>query len=295
MWVGTEGDLQRLLTLMEQPYERLLDGYVEEKTSHALWMVRSAEEELAYAERMLAQRDHSGDEAYGARRIGEASSKLEKAKAELAEETRESRLGARLRLTVSTDGKETRRTTGTARELAEYLRGRTFRQFEIEAPSGSIRNHDIVLNADVSDGVRIRVDSTDATWATATFADLEAAVRARVPRWSAVRGSVFLYFFLCGSAWFVLWNLLQVFLIWVDSNGELSEGTSILLYVGVTLWALLIGIWATNYTKKRMPAFEIIPPGEKGKGRALFGAVGGALGAVVLGALTNVLTLAFTS
>lgn len=293
IWVGSSADFQRLLRRIENHCESLLPAHIAEKTKYARERLASCENRHA---ELLKEPlyNYPNAEVERDERLARMSQEIESAKERLGDEEREASEAGRIRLTLTGDKNERRTVIGTAQEIVDDLDGRPVKVAEFEAPSGHIPMHSIMVRADVSEGLYVRLSSADSHWCVAGFAELEDEINRQLPRWRFVRAAKFLtplYFITFMSAFTLLGNA------WRWYPREEGKLTSDALWNFAMIYLLAVPgftVLATQLTQRFISAFEIVPGGKRHRGQALIAVVGSCIATVTLGILVNLISQPLT-
>lgn len=288
MWVGTQADFKRLLKLVEGRFEPLLAEHSVQATQHARKMLHMSEAQRA---RLLGDVSKANiPSGFQLERLAAIDSDIKEETQRLQEEEAKAASAGQIDLNLTGKDNERRSVTGVASELVEYLDGRHIQEVELSAPSGNIRNHSITLRAGRSEGLYLSISSTDSQWCIAGFSEISDEIAKQVPGWRFLRTLWFLsgVYFLASAV--ALWYIGDTIAVLSMPSGKFtSDAQSIvaLLYPGMMVAITYLGI---GWTRKTVPAFELVPPGGKSRGRTLFTAVGSPVVAVALGVLGNAIS-----
>lgn len=283
MWVGTSADLERLFKTVQYQYESLIPSHIAKELEHPREMLAWAEERNAD---LVKEASDFGESQSLASRRSDNDARLRKARDAVASAETKAASAANIELELTTASRDRATVTGKAAELVEFIDGETFVSFVAVAPSGNIRGRSIIISADRTTGIRLRVSSTDSQWCWATFAKLTAEIEGRVPRWKFVRSFKALlpfYFFLYFS----------FFLLGLSVFTDRLEAYYWAFLTVVFIVGFMLGQFAL-WTKSYIPAFEILASKEQ-QPRGIrfmrrFGSIGGAIALAVVGtAITNLL------
>lgn len=288
MWSGTQAEFQRLLKLIQKQYDPLLPEHIEESVAHPRKMLQMSRERRKTFNDSENQSEEST--AYNARRRAQVNAEIAEDEQKLAEAQTKAEAAGHIQLTLSNKNGERREVAGTAEDLTDYLEGRPVHQAEFYAPSGSIPQHTIVLRAGRQDGLSLRVSSKDAKWALVAKTELTDEIKKQVPAWGFLRSTKALFVFYLVVSAIVVW-LVGGIVFGPAPEGEaegLTYSTALGLVYGVAISMLAAA--ASSATERAVPAFEIFRAGDKPRGRKLFQWLGGALLALVLGVIGNVIS-----
>lgn len=283
MWVGSYADFKRLLRLMEKQYESLLADHKVSATKHRRKMLQMSEDEKKRLSASATPR---------AERLAEIESDIADEKQKLEDAEAEAEGAGRIELTLTGKDNERRSVTGTASELVEYLDGRYIHELELSAPSGNIRNHSMSLRVDRREGLYLGISSTDSQWCIAGFAELSDEIKKQVPKWRFLRTLPFLWAFWVIVSTVGLWFIGDTIAIWTTETGKFSGTTKELVDVVYPWLAVFVTILGIFWSRRTLPAFEIVPAGKRSRGNALFIGVGSPLLGLVIGVLGNALSKA---
>lgn len=294
-WSGSLSDLKRLLRTVEQSFSGLIEPHVEAKTEPVKRRIAMIKERIASREASLRTMSNQVSALGVSDSVTALESDLGRWEDRLAETESEARLDAQIELQLTSSHEETRTVVGTADDLTDWLEGRTISSLQFSAPAGDIRNHKITLRGSRQGGLSLLVSSRDPQWASAAFADLTAEAAARQPGWRILR-NVWLLMALYGvTLFFTLWNVGNMIAKLTTETGRFPSE------VGNTAWYILLTLVLTLaplgvlWTRRAIPAFEVVPTGSKSRGRAALTVIGTSLGAIALGVIGNLVTTWLTA
>ncbi|MFJ4168745.1 hypothetical protein ACIPY3_04475 [Paenarthrobacter sp. NPDC089714] len=258
LWAGTAGDLERLFKSMQKQYAPLIPAHVEKELRHPRKMLQFEEENR---ERLRKNAEEYGTDAGLAARITKSEAELRKLTEELEKAETEALAAGSIQLSLSGLNGDRTTVTGNATQLIEYLDGKRFKSFVAIAPSGDIRAKSITVGGDREDGVDLRVSSNDAVWCRAAFSEVAEEIKKGVPRWKFIRRNWALWIFFNLINWGI-WFLSAALL--PKGQLDLTGGIVYTVAFGVIVGAMLVGgmIWSRRY----VPAFEIVPTGGQPRG-----------------------------
>jgi hypothetical protein len=286
---GANSDLKRVLRLIERPFESLMDAHVAERTASVRRQIAETERRVQRTTEMMSTYESVSARESLQERLLTYEAELEALSDQLIAQTAEARDAGRIELTLTSSREETRTVTGSADDLSEWLEGRKFSAIELSAPSGRILHYRIKVTGGGS-GLSMDVSSRNAQWATAAFADLVGEAEHRMPPWRILRTVSLLfplYTFVIGVT---LSNIGDAIALLTTESGTFNET------VGSVAWMVLFAatgsgaVLLTDFTRRTLPAFELVPSGSRSRGGAFLGVIGSAVGALGLGIVGNMLT-----
>lgn len=285
VWAGSEDSLRRILRQIEGRFTKFVPSHVESSSAHELYMWESAKDRVKRLEGTTRYR--GDDEKEYEETLASARLDEQKALQSLEAQRSEAAKAAELTLTWSGKGNEVRTVTGSADELVDYIDGRYIYEAEFEAPSGHLSGKRIALRGNIKSGLHLRVSADDPEWGIAAFSELDSEIANGVPRWKWARNTPLLYLIFVVSTFIVVYFALDAIALATTESGDFGESTAL---VASGLGGAFAGITASiaaTLTMKHIPAFEIVRHGEKAKGRVLYGAMLGAVGAIILGVVSS--------
>lgn len=287
-WTGSSDDFRRLLRLMERQFDSLIPQHVQEETRYLRGRLAHPQKQLQSA---LAWGEEHGHDGYAKMYVESERARLEaeieEVKAKIKEAEEIASAAGRIELSLTSKDNERRIVTGTADELVEYIDGRDIQEMEVSGPSGAISGHSIMMRASRRVGLHLRVSSTDAKWCLAGFSEIEGETKRQVPRWHALRTRQVLLALFMLAAFSLLYFVLDAVAKVTTETGKYSDGGQFWAYLILATWSVMIGFWGMEWTRRHVPAFEIVPNGGRSRGKAIVGIVASTVGALVLGLAVN--------
>jgi hypothetical protein len=128
-------------------------------------------------------------------------------------------------------------------------------------------------------GASLHVNGTDPTWVRSTFNEMKNELEKGVPWWSRLRN---------GRMWVAYFFLSLV-----------ASGLATYPWLGDDLWVwggvsagagLALGTLLYVLARRLLPGFELLAPGQTGRGLGLLTLCGAAVGQLVIGVIVNLLT-----
>jgi hypothetical protein len=290
MWVGTETDLRRILRLIAEAFDPLMQGHAQESSRYLRSRLEGAEQRLADTAEE-AKDATGGMKAYFDERVEALSREVEGLRTDIAETESDALRDNELELNLSTDQDELRRVKGSPSELVDYLEGKTIDTIEFIAPAGNISGHKVTLKADRDSGIKLFVRSDQAQWAIATFSELTAEIERHVPRWTSVRSLWFLVAFYSITVGAVVWFVMDSIAAFLTGGGNFPSEVGEIVVVIYMAAHVSISMSLIFLTRHLIPAFELVTPGQRGAGWTAIKLVASGAIAIVLSILGNWLSL----
>jgi hypothetical protein len=287
IWVGSDADFRRLLRLMEKAVEPLVPSHVEQETEHPRNMAEYPADRLKALEIRAKMAAEEGHPAHYDEEIAKVKAELEGRLAAVETAEAKARRIGLIDLSLTSKDDDRRKVTGTADELSEYLDGRHIQELEITAPSGYFPGYTITARAGRDSGLYVRVSSKDANWALSAASEIEAEASRHVPGWRILRSAYILfplYLIAIGSLVYFIFDEVARR---TTAAGTFDEPLKSIAYVAFLVVSIFGAGVAVDWTKRYVPAFEIVHSGGRSRGKALLAFIGSAVAAVVLGIVGN--------
>lgn len=286
-WAGSDTDFRRLLRLMEKHVAPLIPKHVEQETAHERSLIQYPADRLKVLEIEATKAASDGHPTLYDEEIARVRAEHEMLNARL-ERAEAKALGAgRIELSLTGKDEDRRKVTGTADELSEYLDGRYIQELEITAPSGFIKGYMIDARAGRDSGLYVRVSSKDANWALSAASEIHSEASRQLPTWRVLRSPFLLFSLYALGIGSVVYFLFDEIARRTTVTGKFAEPAATITFMAFVFISLAGASAATTWTRKYVPAFEIVHAGGRSRGRALIAIIGSTLAALVLGVAGN--------
>lgn len=271
-WSGGSSDLLALLRHMEATAAPRVREYIQHAVTREREALQRAQSRLG---RVQPEPSHDVDGA------AQLHTKLENQRLEADVQEAQATLDAAISratldstMTMAVRMKKTdrQRITGSAEELASWLRTRSFERVEFNIECGM--DHSLTLTFERRYGAALVVTSINSEWAVATYAKLREHLKEQTPKLAFVRNDYFLIISLSVTFSLTLsWILLRL-LASVPENDPQYLPLLLVSQIASCLFGIALGFICTRWVLHLYPAAELVSASPKPRFLVLLGVFG---------------------